>query len=80
MKGETYYVCKSMKELIAYTKMKRKQRNHNHTEILKIYGECRGMGNRRYKVEGKKSYTKGKQFSYNARWNDHYRLNTNTNG
>ena len=80
MKGESYYVCKSMKELIAYTKMKRKQRSHNHTEILKVYGECRGMGNRRYKVEGKKSYTKGKQYSYNGRWNDHYRLNTNKIG
>ena len=77
MKGETYYVCKSMKELIAYTKMKRKQRKHKHTEILKVYGECKGMGGRRYKVEGKKSYSKGKQYSYNARWNDHYRLNTN---
>jgi len=80
MKGEIYYVCKSMKELIAYTKMKRKQRKSNHTEILKVYGECRGMGNRRYKVEGKKSYTKGKQFAYNNRWNDHYRLNTNKIG
>ena len=76
MKGETYYVCKSMKELIAYTKMKRKQRRQNHTEILKVYGECKGMGNRRYKVEGKKSYAKGKQYSYNKRWNDHYKLNT----
>ena len=37
MKGETYYVCKSMKELIAYTKMKRKQRKHSHAEILKVY-------------------------------------------
>ena len=76
MKGETYYVCKSMKELIACTKMKRKERRHNHTEILKVYGECRGMGNRRYKVEGKKTYSKGKQYAYNHRWNDHYKLNT----
>tara|TARA_B100001564_G_C20490751_1_gene601527 strand:+ start:605 stop:826 length:222 start_codon:yes stop_codon:yes gene_type:complete len=73
MKGETYYVCRSMKELIAYTKMKRKQRNHNHTEILKVYGECKGMGNRRYKVEGKKSYTKGKQYAYTHRWNHFYK-------
>lgn len=76
MKGEIYYVCKSMKELIAYTKMKRKQRKVNHTEIIKVYGECRGMGGRRYKVDGKKSYTKGKQYAYNSRWNDHYKLNT----
>ena len=80
MKGEIYYVCKSMKELIAYNKMKRKQRAHKHVELLKIYGECRGMGNKRYKVESKKNYTKGKQFSYNGRWNDHYRLNTNKVG
>ena len=58
MKGETYYVCKSMKELIAYTKMKRKQRKHNHTEILKVYGECKGMGNRRYKLPQKKVFRK----------------------
>ena len=76
MKGEIYYVCKSMKELIAYTKMKRKQRKHNHTEILKVYGECRGMGGRRYKVEGKKTYSKGKQYAYTNRWNDRYKLNT----
>jgi len=69
-----------MKELLKYVEDKKKQRRHRHIEILKVYGECKGMGNRRYKVDGKKSYTKGKQYSYNGRWNDHYRLNTNTNG
>ena len=70
----------NMKELLKYVENKKKQRRHKHIEILKIYGECKGMGNRRYKVDGKKSYTKGKQYSYNGRWNDHYRLNTNING
>ena len=70
----------NMKELLKYVEDKKKQRRHRHIEILKVYGECKGMGNRRYKVDGKKSYTKGKQYSYNGRWNDHYRLNTNTNG
>ena len=70
----------NMKELCQYAEKKRKQRKHSHAEILKVYGECKGMGNRRYKVEGKKSYTKGKQYSYNARWNDHYKLNTNKIG
>ena len=68
MKGETYYVCKSMKELIAYTKMKRKQRKHNHTEILKVYGECKGMGNRRYKVPQRNTFRKGKSYAYNKKW------------
>ena len=36
MKGETYYVCKSMKELIAYTKMKRKQRFTEQNIMKKI--------------------------------------------
>jgi len=70
----------NMRELLKYVEDKKKQRRHKHIEILKIYGECKGMGNRRYKVDGKKSYTKGKQYSYNGRWNDHYRLNTNING
>ena len=70
----------NMRELLKYVEDKKKQRRHRHIEILKVYGECKGMGNRRYKVDGKKSYTKGKQYSYNGRWNDHYRLNTNTNG
>ena len=70
----------NMKELLKYVEDKKKQRRHRHIEILKVYGECKGMGNRRYKVDGKKSYTKGKQYSYNGRWNDHYRLNTNING
>jgi hypothetical protein len=68
MKGETYYVCKSMKELIAYTKMKRKQRKHNHTEILKVYGECKGMGNRRYKLPQKSSFPKQHKAAYNKIW------------
>ena len=44
--NKTYYVCKSMKELLAYTKAKRKQRAHQHYEMAKVYGECSGMGNR----------------------------------
>tara|TARA_R100001443_G_scaffold22622_1_gene34880 strand:- start:707 stop:931 length:225 start_codon:yes stop_codon:yes gene_type:complete len=70
----------NMKELLKYVESKKIERKHNHIEILKVYGECKGMGNRRYKVEGKKSYTKGKQFAYNNRWNDYYRLNTNKIG
>ena len=65
--------CKTMKELLAYTKAMRKKRAHDHYEIAKLYGPCSGMGNRRYKVEGKKSYSKGKQYAYTHRWNHFYK-------
>ena len=38
----------NMKELCEYVANKRKARKHDHLEMIKIYGECRGMGNRRY--------------------------------
>ena len=47
-----------MKELCQYVENKKKARKHNHIEILKIYGECRGMGNRRYKLPQKKVFRK----------------------
>ena len=48
----------NMKELCQYVANKKKARKHNHIEILKIYGECKGMGNRRYKVPQKKVFSK----------------------
>ena len=48
----------NMKELCQYVENKKKARKHNHIEILKIYGECRGMGNRRYKLPQKKVFRK----------------------
>ena len=38
----------NMKELLKYVEDKKKQRRHRHIEILKVHGECKGMGNRRY--------------------------------
>jgi hypothetical protein len=82
--NKQYYVCKSMKELLAFTKAKRKQRAHQHYEMAKAYGPCSGMGNRRYKVKQKSTFLKGKSYAYKGRWNyyavdpnGHYKLNTN---
>ena len=48
----------NMRELLQYVEDKKKQRKFRHTEILKIYGECKGMGNRRYKLPQKKVFRK----------------------
>ncbi len=85
MTDKTYYVCKTMKELLAFTKAKRKQRAHSHYEMAKVHGSCSGMGNKRYKVEKKSNYSKRKKPSYTTIWNYNnsgvtYKLNTNNNG
>jgi len=66
--NKVFYVCKTMKELLAYTKTMRKKRAHDHYEIAKLYGPCSGMGNRRYKVNQKSTFSKYKKYSFNARW------------
>ena len=49
-------VVTNMKELCEYVTQKRKARAAQHTEIIKIYGECKGMGNKRYKLPQKSSF------------------------
>ena len=46
----------NMKELLKYVESKKIERKHKHREILKVYGECSGMGNRRYKVPQKQVF------------------------
>ena len=58
----------NMKELCDYVKNKHKARNAQHQELLKIYGECRGMGNRRYKLPQKSSWPKQHKAAYNKIW------------
>ena len=60
--NKTYYTCKSMKELLAFTKAKRKQRAHSHYEMAKVHGPCSGMGNKKYRVD----YAKDKYSSYSV--------------
>ena len=58
----------NMKELCEYVSNKRKSRKAQHVEILKIYGECRGMGNKNYKLPQKSSYPKQYKAAYNKIW------------
>ena len=57
-----------LNEIDEYVKNKHKARNAQHQEILKIYGECRGMGNRRYKLPQKSSFPKQYKAAYNKIW------------
>ncbi len=61
-------VVTNMKELCEYVSNKRKARAAQHTEIIKVYGECRGMGNRRYKLPQKSSFPKQYKAAYNKIW------------
>ena len=58
----------NMKELLEYVANKQKKRSYGHYEIVKVYGPCKGMGNRRYKVPQKSTFGKYKKYSFNARW------------
>ncbi len=60
--------CNNMRELLAYTAEKKKKRAHDHYEMAKMYGSCKGMGNRRYKLPQKATFAKFKKFTYNAMW------------
>jgi hypothetical protein len=57
-----------MKELCEYSRQKKLARKHHHQEMIKIYGECKGMGNRRYKLQQKSSFPKQYKAAYNKIW------------
>ena len=61
-------VVTNMKELCEYAAQKRKTRKAQHIELIKIYGECRGMGNKRYKLPQKSSFPKQYKAAYNKIW------------
>ena len=58
----------NMKELCEYVSQKRKTRAAQHKELVKIYGECKGMGNRWYKSPQKSSFPKQYKAAYNKIW------------
>jgi|TARA_R100000734_G_scaffold4353_1_gene3797 hypothetical protein len=58
----------NMKELCEYVANKRRSRRHNHLEMIKIYGECKGMGNKRYKLPQKSVWPKQHKAAYNKIW------------
>lgn len=57
-----------MKELCEYSRQKKLARKHKHIELIKIYGECKGMGNRRYKLPQKSSFPKQYKAAFNKIW------------
>ena len=57
-----------MKELCEYNRQKKLARKHKHIELIKIYGECKGMGNKRYKLQQKSSFPKQYKAAYNKIW------------
>ena len=58
----------NMKELCEYVSNKRKARAAQHTEIIKIYGECKGMGQKWYKSPQKSSFPKQYKAAFNKIW------------
>jgi len=63
-------VVTNMKELCEYVKQKRKTRAAQHKELIKIYGECKGMGNKHYKLPQKSSYPQQYKFTHNKMWRE----------
>tara|TARA_R100001082_G_scaffold83387_1_gene50113 strand:- start:1304 stop:1495 length:192 start_codon:yes stop_codon:yes gene_type:complete len=61
-------VVTNMKELCEYVSQKRKIRASQHRELIKIYGECKGMGNRWYKLPQKSTFPKQHKAAYNKIW------------
>ena len=61
-------VVTNMKELCEYSRQKKLARKHKHIELIKIYGECKGMGNKRYKLQQKSSFPKQYKAAYNKIW------------
>ena len=69
----------NMKELCEYVKQKRRSRRLQHLEAIKIYGACRGMGNKRYKLPQKSSFPQQHKHTCNKMWrgnNEKYDLKT----
>ena len=67
-RSTTEMVVTNMKELCEYAANKRKARSHQHAEAIRISGECKGMGNRRYKIPQKSSFPKQYKAAYNKIW------------
>jgi|TARA_R100001443_G_scaffold25977_1_gene39105 arginine repressor len=61
-------VVTNMKELCEYGRQKKLSRKHKHLEMIKIYGECKGMGDKNYKLPQKSSFPKQYKAAYNKIW------------
>ena len=57
-----------MKELCEYNRQKKFARKAHHIELIKIYGECKGMGNRWYKLPQKSTFPQQHKAANNKIW------------
>lgn len=60
-----------MRELLLYAEEKKKQRAAEHRRKYAHYGECSGLTDKeymRYRVDGKKTYSKARKFTHNRMW------------
>ena len=58
-------VVTNMKELCEYNKQKKLARKAQHIEIIKIYGACKGMGNKHYRLPQKSSFPQQHKYTCN---------------
>ena len=66
-------MCKNMRELLAYSKAKRKKQAFHHHEINKVHGECQPFTDREYKkvqIRGKSSYNQVSKYTMHKMWRD----------
>ena len=62
-----------MRELLAYSKAKRKRQGFQHYEINKVHGECQPFTDREYKkvqIRGKSSYNQVSKYTMHKMWRD----------
>ena len=60
-----------MRELLAYAEQKKKLRAAEHRLRHAHEGRCSGLTDKeymRYRVDGKKTYTKARKFTHNRMW------------
>jgi len=63
-----YKSPQNMKELCQYVANKRKNRKAQHLEILKIYGECSSIGDKKYKLPQKSSFSQQHKYTCSKMW------------
>tara|TARA_R100000742_G_C4242620_1_gene62058 strand:+ start:526 stop:777 length:252 start_codon:yes stop_codon:yes gene_type:complete len=64
-------VVTNMKELCEYSRQKKLARKHKHLEMIKIYGECKGLTDKEYRksrVRQKNSFPQQHKFTHNKMW------------
>ena len=64
-------VVTNMKEACLYVEQAKKQRAAEHRRKHAHYGRCSGLTDKeymRYKVDGKKTYSKARKFTHNRMW------------